>query len=368
MGDRRNNRDDAAGMRESAALWHAYRSAVDELERGGKEDPLGMLARHTEFARGQIVEARRVLAERFGVRVGEMGLFEASEIDASATRVDVSDGHAVAELADTLHRLRLCEDIRIAINRSIAESRQEDKPDREAASGACEVVMHVLRSRGMLFGSYAFVPEHFPNEPAGLRAVRAAATDVLAGWTRWQLRLGDWGMADGGSGANRLHAALAELALPGESIEDVMLRELPGETIAQIDLLLGIAEDDPERAAEKLNHKSLRNRVAGGIEATASDATQMARAGYEVSQWEAVEEQAARMTLTEERARLAEQLDEIEAAASLSPQQRQIIHLARQGKTNAEIAATIDTSKHNVEKQRSTAIQKMHAARGSLRG
>lgn len=365
MDEKRDNKNEpVAGVREAVSAWLEYRQSVDRLERDGKVDPIQMLARHTEFAWERIVQTRRVLRVRFGLRVGEMSLFEPTRIDVSGARVDLADQYAVAELGDALHRLYLCEDIRLAINRAITKSRQHGETDHAAATAACVDVIHVLRSRPMYYGVFSLLPDETPNEPAGLRAVRAASVDVLAGWVRTQLRLGDWSTMDGQVGANRLRAALVELALPGESIEDAMLREIPAETVAQFELLVRLVETDPDQVVKwKLTHKSLRNRVAGGIESTASVAEKWAQKGIEVSSLEAVEDTAEQTTLADEQTRVAETLDEIEAAASLSSQQRRIIHLARQGLTNGEIAEKISATPRNVETQRSTAIGKMRAVR-----
>lgn len=345
-------------------MWREQREEVDRLEKAADEDPIRTLEDQTSFAVQQIVRSRRLLSARFGldVRVGDLG--EVAWINTLNARVDLDDAEEVGELIDTLWRFATYEDGRVEINRAIAMAVERGDSSEQAARAACGALIHVLRSRPLLYGIFAFAPDLFDREPSGLREVRAAATVVLAGWVRAHLTLKDWEQPSGKRGENRLRKALEEMAGPDGSIERVFLRELPAETFARLEELIRVAEEiEPEQAsgAFEHGHNTLRNRVSTSLEGRISDEEKLRRKGKYVASQEAETERV--LLAHQQLSGTSECLDTLEALAMLSPQQRRIIQLVREGESNSAIASKEATTTGNVEKQKSVALAKMRQAR-----
>lgn len=347
---------------EAWEMWRQYADAVKRLEEAGQLHPKDGVVLHNRYAVERMQDAYRILHERFGVRAAREGVAELRErmrLVVDDATLDLEDAAEVAAFADAWWNFRTMDDARVALNRALEEGRRRGKGDEETARAACEAVIDVLRSRPMLYGVFTLVPDWLEAEPPGLQEARVAATTMLAGWVRSQLRLEDWFSPSGKVGTNRLREALEEMAGEGERAEDVLLRELPTLVLLQTEELLRDAKADPEWAVRKLEFTSLRNRVANRLIASISTEGKLRREGKHVAENEADAELA--LTAHQQTAAAAA-LDDLEAAAKLSPQQAHILKLLREGKTNPEIAAELSTSTGTVEKQKSLTLRKMREA------
>ncbi len=364
---------DAEAVRKAERMWQERRKCVDALEKAARDWPLETLRYHTEFAHERLLDAGRILSERFGVDITGTSRYLAGQLVVDDPSVDLDDAGEVAAYCDAMWSFLTFEDVRVAINRVIAQARHRDEEDEKTAQAACCAVTHVLRSRPMLYGVFALRPDFLAGrEASGLAEARKAALILLAGWVRANLKLSDWRVKKRGPGGtvittfapNRLREALLELAGEGESHHEVFFRELPAATFDELCRLLSVAEADPSKARTKKSQNSLRNEVAKRFTRMISEEGRLRRKGRHVAEEEADAERALtahQETVVEDTER--EALDALEATAALSPQQKQIIELVLVGKENPEIAAALGTTRGTVEKQKSEAFRRLREAK-----
>ncbi len=233
-------RGETEALETSHRRWKDHRKFVAGIEAEANNDPEAAFRRAMQRVLEEVSDARREMDLRFGVLVDVEDVPGAPRRVEVVARVELSDPGYATALGDAWWRLVTYNDARVYASSAIVKAQRRGCSEKEVARSACEALVHVLRTRPLLWGVLV-APPHFGGWTArGLEGARGSFAHTLAGWVRSHLSF----------------SMLGVTAKEG-------LRELSGLTVDEWDKLVELAGKNPDEVRGK--YLKLRDNVSARI-------------------------------------------------------------------------------------------------------